>query len=200
MVREAVMDLRNEFSWLTPKYEAAVKQLPVGGEWYIVRAASEAITDHRSEGDQYRRLLEGDELHAIARTGIGKTADINHMGMDEYGNLHPEYTTDTHTYDGEYDKERKEIQFLVNVQDPEIIEAINNGIISAVSINGGSPRSEDVECGESECFLVPRGVVLGELDNIAFTWVVTDPRGMTYQGKYIPPATPGIKNTAIEPL
>ena len=87
---------------------------------------------------------------------------------------------------------------LVLERDPEVIQAIRDGVISAVSINGGSPRSEHIECGEDECFVVPTGVVLGELDNVALTWVVTDPRGFFYHGTNIPAAMPGVKNTIIE--
>jgi len=94
---------------------------------------------------------------------------------------------------------------LINEQDPEILNAIDNQIITAVSINGGSPRTEAVMCPDCqtnncECFLVPEGVVLGELDDIALTWVVTDPRGMYWRGMWIPPAIPGVKTTAIQPI
>lgn len=189
VIREAVMDLRQEFKWMTQKYESAIRNLPVKGKWYIIRASTSTITDHRTEGEPYRRLLSNDELHALTRTAIGKEMDVNHD---------PAYKTQAHIYDAEFDKLRGESQMLVLEQDPEIINAIANGTITAVSINGGSPRSERVECGVDECFVVPEGVVLGELDNIALTWVVTAPSGFYYKGVHIPPATPGVKNTIIE--
>jgi len=189
MIREAVMDLRQEFKWMTKKYESAIKQLPVSGQWYVIRASTSTITDHRSEGEPYRRLLSNDELHALTRTAIGKEMDINH---------NPEWKTQAHIYDAEFDKMRGESQMLILEQDPEVIQAIRSGAITAVSINGGSPRSERVECTDDECFLVPEGVVLGELDNVALTWVVTADNGMYYKGVHIPAAMPGVKNTIIE--
>jgi hypothetical protein len=123
--------------------------------------------------------------------------DINHR---------PELKTKSDVIDSEYDRDRKEIQMIVNEADPEVLQAIDNGQITAVSINGGAPRHESIECpscsspGNCECFIVPKGVILGELDGIALTWVVTDPNGMFYRGQKIPPATPGVKTTAIQPL
>jgi len=189
VIREAIMDLRQEFKWMTKKYESAIKQLPVEGQWYIIRASTSTITDHRSEGEPYRRLLSADELHALTRTAIGKEMDVNHD---------PAFKTQAHIYDAEFDKMRGESQMLVLEQDPEIIRAIANGTISAVSINGGSPRSERIECDDNECFMVPEGVVLGELDNIALTWVVTNPSGFFYKGSLIPPAKAGVVNTKVE--
>ena len=108
--------------------------------------------------------------------------------------------------DSEYDDDLKQLQMLITESDPEIIKGIDDRIITAVSINGGSPRSESVEPCEDHCkvncelCLVPKGVVLGELDDIALTWVVTDNRGLNWKGMLIPPATPGVKTTAIQPL
>jgi len=194
MIQESIMELRTEVPWMTDDYIAkleSLKKVTPLGRFMLIRAASEAITDHRSEGDQYRRLLAGDELHAVARTGIGKTADINH---------HPEYVTDTIVLDADYNQVLKQIEFLVHVNDPELISLIENQLIHEVSINGSPPRSQDVECQTDECFLVPRGVVLGEMDGIAFTWVVSAPQGITYKNNYIPHADAGVKNTAIEIL
>ena len=56
----------------------------------------------------------------------------------------------------------------------------------------------DTECDTGECFVVPTGLILGELDGIAFTWVVTDPAGLVWHGKFIPRATAGVKTTKIE--
>ena len=96
---------------------------------------------------------------------------------------------------------------LVMEDDPEINQAIQNGIISAVSINGGSPRTETIEpcehgCTDNSCelCLVPRGVVLGELDDVALTWVVTHPMGFQWHGINIPAAIAGVKTTPIQPI
>ena len=69
------------------------------------------------------------------------------------------------------------------------------------------PRSESIEpcengCTTSSCelCLVPQGVVLGELDNIAMTFVITDPNGLYWNGHHVPSAEPGIKFTKIEVL
>ena len=69
------------------------------------------------------------------------------------------------------------------------------------------PRSESIEpcnhgCNDGNCelCLVPKGVVLGELDGIAMTWVITDPKGLYWNGNFVSSATPGIKTTKIEAL
>jgi len=101
MIRESIMELRGEIPWMTEDYLdklETLKAMTPNGRFMLIRAATEAITDHRPEGDDYRRLLAGDELHAMARTGIGKAADINH---------HPEFVTDTIVLDGDYNKELK---------------------------------------------------------------------------------------------
>jgi len=201
-IREAVMEIRHEFEWLTDDYLTKVKQINAPGRMYLIRASGEAITDHRGEGEPYRRWLSPDELHAMARTAITKKMDINHKSAPENDYA---FNTKSQVLDSEFSKARNEIQMLINEQDPEIINAIDNQVITAVSINGGSPRTEAVVCPDCptnncECFLVPEGVVLGEQDDIALTWVVTDPRGMMWRGMWIPPAVPGVKTTAIQPI
>jgi hypothetical protein len=195
-LKELISGLRDQFHWLTQDYYSALTQVPIDGQWYLIRAAGEAITDHRSEGESHRRWLKGEEISQFTRTGIGKGTDINH---------NPEWRTGGKIYDGNFDFDTNEAQFLLLETDPTIIEAINTGIISAVSINAGPPRSEEIECPSCdsmscECFLVPKGLILGELDDIAFTYVVTDPNGLWWKGNQIPMATPGIKTTAIEPI
>ncbi len=202
-IQETVEAIRQDFDWLSDDYLNRVRSVNAPGKMFLIRASSEAITDHRPDGEPLRRWLKPDELHAMARTAVGMGMDINHKTDD----LHPtEYRTNAHVLDSEFSKARNEIQMIVHEEDPEIIQGINNGDITAVSINGGAPRSEKVECPDCEnqqsceCFIVPEGVILGELDNIALTWVVTNPRGMMFKGRLIPPATPGVKVTAIEPL
>lgn len=199
-LQEAITNLRQEFDWLDDDYVEKAKILAddAGGQIYLVRAASESITDHRSEGEPYRRKLSSQELYAMTRTSIGKKMDINHQA---------EFETDATILDAEFHPKRREIQMLVIERDPEINKAINNKKITAVSINGGMPRSESVEpcshgCKDDSCelCLVPKGVVLGELDDIAMTWVVTDPDGLYWNGHFVPKAEPGIKVTRIETL
>lgn len=199
-IKESIGKIRHQAKWLSDEYIAKAKETAISnnGVLYLVRAASEAITDHRSEGEQYRRKLAGKELNAMARTAVGRNMDINH---------NPEYATGGIIPDAEYDSIRKEIQMLVIETDPQINQYIANGDVTAVSINGGNPRSQSIEpcyegCIGDECELcnVPQGVILGELDQIGMTWVVTAPQGIMWRGIYIEPATPGIKNTVIELL
>ena len=199
-LHEAILDIRNEFGWLTDDYLAKAKMLADtnGGQMYLIRASQATITDHRSEGEPLRRKLAEDEMNAMARTAINHTMDINHNA---------EWKTMSMIVDSEYDPFRKEIQMLVMEEDPEINAAIRSGVITAVSINGGSPRTEDIEpcehgCTDNTCelCLVPRGVVLGELDDVALTWVVTHPMGLQWRGMIIQRALPGVKTTAIQPI
>jgi len=198
-LQESITNLRQEFVWLTDDYIKSAKKLAddAGGVLYLIRAAGETITDHREgEGEKYRRKLSADELNSMTRTIIDKSMDINHNA---------EYETDAIILDADFDKNRREIQTLVIERDNTINRAIGEGIITAVSINGGMPRSETVEPCEHDCTsnncelcLVPHGVVLGELDGIGMTWVITDPNGLFWHGQHIPMAEPGIKFTKIE--
>ena len=199
-LQESITNLRSQFKWLTDDYIENAKELAkeAGGKLYLIRAAVESITDHRGEGEQYRRKLSADELNSMTRTIIDKGMDINHQ---------PEFQTDAIILDADFDKNRREIQTLVIERDNEINQAYDDGKITAVSINGGMPRSERVEpcngnctSGTCELCLVPHGVVLGELDGIGMTWVVTDPAGIYWNGHFVPAAEPGIKVTKIERL
>ncbi len=199
-IKESIGKIRHQVRWLSDEYITKAKETAGknNGVLYLIRAATEAITDHRAEGEQYRRKLAGKELNAMARTAVGHGMDINHT---------PEYATGGMIADSEYDNMRKEIQMLVIETDPQINQYIVDGSISAVSINGGNPRSQDIEpcfegCTGPECELcnVPQGVILGEVDHIGMTWVVTAPQGIIWRGQHIPQATPGIKNTIIEIL
>lgn len=194
LIRETIGELAHQFNWMTPDYLQKVTELGshVGGKFVLVRASAEAITDHRSEGEPHRRLLKGDELAQLTRTGVGKTTDINHLGAD--------YKVDSDVLDAEYDPVRKESQMLVHLRDPEIIQYIEDGDIRTVSINAGLPRHMETDCNTGECFVVPRGLLLGELDGIAFTWVVNNPNGITWKGRHIRAATPGVKSTKIQLL
>jgi len=186
-------------TWLEPDYILAAKESAEknGAKLYLVKAAEETITDHRSEGEPYLRKLAATELQKMVRTAISKGTDINHMG--------PEFQTGGVIVDGEWDPNMEEMQYLVIESDPEINAAISRGDIDAVSINGGAPRREVVEpcvhdCIGDACELctVPVGVILAELDDIGFTWVASKP--FMWRGNMIQPATPGIKTTVIQSL
>jgi len=199
-IQEAIAEVRQEFGWLTDDYLMRAKMMAqeAQGVIYLIRASQETITDHRAEGEPYRRLLSGDELLAMARTAIGHGMDLNH---------NPQWRTGATILDSEFDPMTRSIQMLILETDPEINQLVANGSITAVSINGGSPRTETVEpcehnctSGDCELCVVPRGVILGELDDIALTWVVTDPNGIMWHGQYVPFAEPGVKSTIVEPL
>ncbi len=194
-IRETVLGIREQFDWLTPDYVDRIKQVQTPGTWLLIRAAEEAITNHTADPlvmEEYPRHLTNTELHATARTAIGKGADLNHLGE--------EFLTGGKVMDAEHNLGNGQTQFLVFEQDPEVIQGIANGIISAVSINAGAPRHMDTVCDDKGCLLEPKGLVLGELDGIAFTYVVTDPRGFLWKGNMIPPAKPGVATTGIEIL
>jgi len=199
-IKESIGKIRHQVKWLSDEYITKAKETATDnqGVLYLIRAATETITDHTSEGEQYRRKLSGNELNAMARTAVGHGMDINH---------NPDYTTGGMIVDSEYDSIRKEIQMLVIETDPQINQHIADGNITAVSINGGNPRSQSIEpcyegCVDDQCELcnIPHGVILGEIDGIGLTWVVTAPRGIMYKGVHIPNAEPGIKSTVIELL
>ena len=199
-MKEIIGNIKHQVKWLTNSFITQAKEAAEnnGGVLYLVRAASETITDHRSEGEQYRRKLSAKELNSMARTATGKKMDINHE---------KDYATGGEILDSEYDPKRKEIQMLVMETDPQVIQGIANGDITAVSINGGNPRSQSIEpcidgCNSNSCEMcnVPEGVILGEIDGIAMTYVVTNPGGIMWRGQHILQATPGIKDTVIELL
>ena len=199
-MQEAIGKIREQFNWLGDEYITNAKELAEqnNGTLYLIRAAQATITDHRAEGEQYRRKLSGQELQGMARTAIKNGMDVNHD---------PAFKTQATILDADYDVKRKEIQMVVMEKDPQINQYIRNGVITAVSINGGNPRRQVLEpcddnCTSNNCEIcnVPQGVILGEDDGIGMTWVVTDPRGIIYKGQHLEPAEPGIKQTVIEPL
>ena len=193
--QEAIAQVRHEFGWLSEDYLTRSKAMAQesGGMIYLIRASQETITDHRAEGEPYRRLLSGKELFAMARTAVGHGMDMNH---------NPDWRTNALVLDSEYDDVTRSIQMLILETDPEVNQLIANGQITAVSINGGSPRHETIEqCNtDGELCVVPKGVILGEIDDIALTWVVSDPRGVMWRGQHIPFAEPGVKTTIIQPI
>lgn len=192
-IRETITELKGEFDWLSDDFIKKAQTGIVGdhgGRLMLIRASAEAITDHRGEGEPYLRKLTARELLGMARTATGKGSDINH---------NPAWQTDGAVLDSEYNDRLKQIQLLHYERDPVIVKAIEEGVIDAVSINGGPPRKVDIEC-DGQCFVVPKGVILGESDGIAFTYVVTHPNGLMWRGNHIPQAKPGVKSTAIQLL
>lgn len=192
-IRETVSNLRQEFDWASDDYLLTLKQKvnSLGGKLYLIRAAEETITDHRSEGEPLRRKLDERELFAMARTAINKDIDINHLGQG--------YITGGVVVDAEYSDAMRKLQMIFWEKDPEVIAAIDQGFITAVSINAGKPRTRAItQCSaDGEMCDTPTGLILGELDGIAITYVVTS-EGWMWRGKPISAAQPGVATTAIQ--
>lgn len=181
---------KEAFEWITPEALKELYAAPEGGKFLLVIAAGPGVTDHRSEGEKFRRLITPDLVKKMTYTGIGKNLDINH----EYPKKDPE---SGQIFDAEYNPKTQKMEMIVWESDQEILNSIRKGIITAVSINAGKPRTTDVKCTDTECFLVPNGTILGEGSGIGLTWVVTNPSGMMYNGKFIPPTRPGFAITKI---
>lgn len=196
-IQETVQTLKHEFKWMSPEYFGKLKDTKTNGKFLLIRATQAALTDHRHEGEQYKRFLSPNELHAMARTAIlSYRMDVNHDT--------PLRDPDKRrVMDSEFDPTTQSIQMLVHEDDEEILRAIEDGTIDAVSINAGQPREQPLVCKDAMCtekVQEPRGMVLGERDGISLTYVVTNPKGFFYNGRYIPPAEPGVKTTAIQIL
>lgn len=195
-VQEAMIPgmAKEAFPWIT---DEALKSLykPQKGKFILVIATGPGtnITDHRRDGEQYRRKIPESLLMKMTYTAVGKMMDINHTTPKK----NPASGV---VYDAEWNEKYKNIEMLLYETDEEILDAIRKGIIDSVSINGSEPRTWDIQCETGECFRVPQGSILGESDNIALTYVVTDPRGMMYNGRHIPPAEPGVKVTQLHIL
>lgn len=192
------------FPWVT---EEAMQQMYKegklnSGKYIMIEAGKPQITDHRIEGETLRRIITPDILKKLTYTAIRKGADINHL----YPKRNPNSGV---VVDSEFNDETETPEFLYFETDEEILNGIRSGFIEAVSINGGPARSykvindvgdevqnPGVQCATGECFRLGEGIILGEQDNIAFTFVVTKP-GWRYNGKMIQPTEPGIKSTTI---
>lgn len=194
----------NAFPWIT---EQALQQMYKEGKlnpgkYILLEAATPQITDHRVEGEVMRRIITPDNLKKLTYTAIRKGADINHLYPKR--DLHSGVVVDS-----EWNDQTETSEFLYYETDQEILDGIRNGFIDAVSINGGPARSYKVitnsgdevvnpavQCSSGECFRLGEGIILGEKDDIAFTFVVTKP-GWRYNGRMIQPTEPGIKSTSI---
>ena len=185
----------NEFDWIDDNaIEEMIKYSKNHGKgkFLLVVLSGETITDHRPEGrgEIHRRRWGEQELIQNIRTAKGKMVDINHMfqkkDMQSGG-----------VYDANWNFKTHRGEAILWETDEEILDAIRNDIIDAVSIHTGLPRTVKTNCEDGECFIEPQGTILGEQDNIALTYVVTHPDGFRYNGMVIPPFPPGMKFTKI---
>jgi len=154
------------------------------------------------EGEDFKRIITPEILKKLTYTAIKKGSDINHL----FSKRDPLSGT---VVDAEYNDKTGFSEFMYFETDEEILQGIENGFVTAVSINGGAARSykiidvdgkekenPSVQCADGECYRLGEGIILGERDNIAFTWVVTKP-GFRYNGRMIPHTEPGVKSTRI---
>lgn len=172
------------------------------GKYVLIKAAEAAITDHRPEGEQFKRMITPEILKKLTYTAIKKGSDINHM-------LSKRDLNSGVVVDAEFNDKTGFSELIYFESDQEILKAIKDGFITAVSINGGAARSykiidkkgdvienPEVKCSTGECFRLGEGIILGEKDNVAFTWVVTKP-GWRYNGRMVPHTIPGVETTRI---
>ena len=195
-IRETIENIEKEFRWISPEYMTKLKKADIPGRILLIRASQATITDHRREGEPYPRMLTPRELFALTRTAIGKKMDINH----DTPLREPWHKR---IVDAEFDESSETCQMLIHETDEDILQAIRDHIITAVSINAGAPREEKIVCADATCndkVIMPEGLILGENDDIALTYVVTNPAGFWYNGRHIDAAIPGVKTTAIEIL
>ncbi len=205
LYREAIVQQNpDDFHWID---EAAMKEMIMEGKkgkgkYILLKAAEAATTDHRVEGESYQRIITPELLKKLTYTAIRKGSDINHM--------YPKRDINSGAViDAEFNDKTGFAEFIYFETDTEILQGIADGYIDAVSINGGAARSykiidkagqtmenPEIQCSTGECFRLGEGIILGEKDNIAFTWVVTKP-GWRYNGRMIPATVPGVKTTGI---
>lgn len=172
------------------------------GRYILIKAAESTTTDHRAEGEQFERLITDEILKKLTYTAIKKGSDINHM-------LKKRDINSGAVVDAEFNDKTGFAEFIYYESDQEILKGIRDGFITAVSINGGAARSykiinkegevidkPEIKCSTGECFRLGEGIILGEKDNVAFTWVVTKP-GWRYNGQKVPHTVPGVKTTKI---
>lgn len=161
------------------------------GKFLLAVVSGDTKTDHRSEGrDKHQRHWTREELIQNIRTGKGKLTDLNHLWpkKDIYSGL---------IYDANWNFKTDRGEMVLWESDEEILDAIDKGIIDAVSINTGNPRKVKTNCDNNECFIEPTGTVLGELNGVGLAYVVTDPKGFDYNGEHIPAFPPGMDFTKI---
>ena len=185
--------LEGEFDWVTEQdikeMSKFAKQQP-RGKFLLAVVSGDSYTDHRIEGEDARRHWTKEELMQNIRTGKGKLTDINHLWekKDMYSGF---------IYDANWNFKTDRGEMVVWEGDEDILIAIKNDIITAVSINTGKPREITKVCDEVECVKEPRGTVLGEENGRALAFIVTHPNGFQYNGQHIPAMPPGMKFTKI---
>jgi len=161
------------------------------GKFILGVLSGETITDHRIEGtEKYRRRWSNNELIQNIRTAKGKMIDINHLfpktDMQSGG-----------VYDSNWNFTTNKGEVIIWETDRDILDAIRDNVIGAISIHTGLPRKIETNCSDGECFLEPSGTILGEQDNIALAYVVTGKDGFRYNGQIIPAMPPGMQFTRL---
>ena len=184
-----------EFDWIDESAIHEMKKYAAdhgNGRFLLAVVSGETTTDHRIEGrDKHQRKWTREELIQNIRTGKGKMTDINHL----WTKIDPESGG---VYDANWNFKTDRGEMILWETDQQILEAIDNDIITAVSINTGAPRHIHENCDVGgECFIEPHGTILGEANGIALAFVVTHPKGFNYNGEIIPAFPPGMKLTKI---
>ena len=191
-----LMDQRetDEFDWID---ESAIVEMTKyakehgSGKFILTVVSGDATTDHRPEGrDKHQRHWNENELIQNIRTGKGKLTDINHL----WPKADPESGG---VYDANWNFKTNRGEMILWETDQDILKAIRDDIITAVSINTGTPRHIHTNCDEGECYLEPHGTILGETNGVALAFVVTHPDGFHYNGQTIPAFPPGMKFTKL---
>ena len=183
-----------EFDWINDEAIEEMKKYANehgSGKFLLAVVSGDTKTDHRAEGrDKHQRHWTREELIQNIRTGKGKMTDINHL----WAKINP---TSGGIYDANWNFKTDRGEMILWETDQDILDAIQNDIITAVSINTGNPRAVDTNCDSGECFITPRGTILGETNGVGLAFVVTDPKGFDYNGQHIPSFPPGMKFTKI---
>jgi len=182
-----------EFDWINDEAIENMKNFTKehpDGRFILAVVSGESYTDHRIEGESLRRHWTNEELMQNIRTAKHKLTDINHMWQkkDPMSGL---------IFDANWNFTTNKGEMAIWESDPEILDAIRKDIITAVSINTGKPRAVDENCSTGECLSEPKGTILGEDNNVALAFIVTDPAGFNYNGQLIPSMPPGMKFTKI---
>ena len=183
-----------EFNWVTKTTILEMKKHAKEskeGRFILAVVSGESYTDHRIEGvEKHRRHWTENEMRQNIRTGKGKLMDINHLlpKKDPYsGGI----------FDANWNDVTKKGEMVLFETDQDILDAIRNDIITAVSINTGAPRDIEINCNTGECLLEPQGTHLGNDKGVALSYVVTSPQGFNYNGKWLYPLPPGMKFTKL---
>lgn len=188
--------IKGEFDWIDEDAINEMKTYATNhgyGKFLLAVLSGESITDHRKDvtvNENKRRRWAKRELMQNIRTAKGKMCDINHM----YPKKDPQSGG---VYDANWNFTTNRGEVVIWETDQEILDAIRDDTITAVSIHTGLPRRITTNCSDGECFIEPEGTIIGELDNVALAYVVTKPEGFVYNGHHINPLPPGMGFTKI---